>query len=511
MRERGSEERAEAAMASGMTYPAAWRGHLYSGSWRAGGGGNLTVVEPATGTPLLTIASGNSSDVDRAARAGAQAQRAWAAADWTERQRVLERAADEWEAAASEFTPWMQREGGSTAAKASSEIHAAIAECQAAAALAGQAYGEVLRSSRADLSFSRRRPVGVVGVIAPFNFPLALAIRSVAPALALGNAVILKPDPRTAVGGGLVIAEIFERAGLPAGLLHVIPGGRDVGEALVDHPAVGLISFTGSSSAGRAVAVRAAERHKRVHLELGGNAAYIVMADADIAAAAAAGAWGAYRHQGQICMAIGRHFVHRSRLDEYVSALAARARELTVGDPWRAEVDLGPIIDAHQRDKIHGAVTASAAAGSAVVCGGSYEGLFYQPTVLAGVDAGMPVYDDEVFGPVAGVTGFGDAEELMARLAASPTELVTSVVTHEPLAALRELDGLRTGMLHINDQTVKDEVTAPFGGVGASGSSARFGGVAANLDAYTDLQWVTMRRSVPPYRWSEQPRSSDKS
>jgi benzaldehyde dehydrogenase (NAD) len=488
-------------MTSELAYPEQWQGHLYSGGWRTGAGGDLAVREPATGDTLLTIAAGSPADIERAAILASTAQREWAAAPWTDRQRVLERAASLWETAGADLVPLMMRESGSTQAKARSEIHVAVGECRAAAALAAEPFGDVLRSSQADVSFSRRLPIGVVGVIAPFNFPLALAIRSVAPALAMGNAVILKPDPRTAIGGGLAIAEILDRAGLPPGLLHVVPGGREVGESVVSHAAVGLVAFTGSTAAGRSVAVRAAELHKRVHLELGGNAAYIIMADADIEAAAAAGAWGAYRHQGQICMSIGRHFVHASRVDEYIDALAARAESLTVGDPWREDVHLGPVIDRTQRDRIHRAVTDTSVAGATLVSGGTYDELFYRPTVLAGVQRGMPVYEDEVFGPVAGVTAFADADELASRIAATPSELVASVATREPMAALSALRGLRTGMLHINDQTVRDEVTAPFGGVGASGSSARFGGVQANLDAYTDLQWVTMRERLPDYQW----------
>ena len=214
------------------------------------------------------------------------------------------------------------------------------------------------------LSLARRLPVGVVGVIAPFNVPTILSIRAVAPALALGNAVVLKPDPRTAVSGGAVLAEIFAQAGLPDGLLHVLPGGADVGEALVTEPAVRVIAFTGSTKAGRAVGALAAQHLKRVHLELGGNSALIVLDDVDVEAASSVGAWGSFAHQGQVCMAAGRHLVESSIADDYVSALAARADKLPVGDPVSGQVALGPIIDAGQRDKIHGMVTGSVAAGA---------------------------------------------------------------------------------------------------------------------------------------------------
>ena len=229
---------------------------------------------------------------------------------------------------------------------------------------------------------SRRIPAGVVGVIAPFNVPLILGIRSVAPALALGNAVVFKPDPRTAVCGGVVIARIFEEAGLPPGVLHMIPGGADAGEAIVADPHVRVISFTGSTAAGRKVGETAARHLKRAHLELGGNSALVILDDADLALAASAGAFGSFLHQGQICMTTGRHLVHERIADDYIEALAAKANALPVGDPALQQVALGPIIDAGQRDKIHALVTSSVASGARLVAGGTYDELFYRPTVL---------------------------------------------------------------------------------------------------------------------------------
>src|SRR5213076_90514 len=226
-----------------------------------------------------------------------------------------------------------------------------------------------------------RVPVGVVGVIAPFNVPLILGIRSVAPALALGNAVVFKPDPRSAVSGGVSIARVFEEAGLPQGLLHMLPGGPEVGRAMVTEPAIRVLSFTGSTGAGRQVAELAGRHLKRVHLELGGNSALIVLHDADIALAVSAGAWSSFLHQGQICMTAGRHLVHEGIADEYVAALAEHADALPVGDPATQQVALGPLIDEAQRDKVHALVTSTVDTGARLAAGGRYEGLFYRPTV----------------------------------------------------------------------------------------------------------------------------------
>ncbi|MDT5038547.1 MAG: benzaldehyde dehydrogenase, partial [Micromonosporaceae bacterium] len=349
------------------------------------------------------------------------------------------------------------------------------------------------------LSWTERNPVGVVGVIAPFNAPLILAIRSVAPALALGNAVILKPDPRAAVSGGICIARVFEEAGLPADLLHVLPGGPDVGEALITDPRVRVISFTGSTAAGRRVGQLAAAHLKRAHLELGGNSALIVLDDADLDLAVSAGAWGSFLHQGQICMTTGRHLVHQSVHDEYVARLADKAEHLPVGNPATEQVALGPIIDAGQRDKIHKLVTDSVSAGAKLAAGGTYQGLFYRPTVLSDVTPQTPAYANEVFGPVAPVIRFGSLDEVAALAADSEYGLSLGILTRDVMKGLALARRIPTGIVHINDQTVGDEAVAPFGGVGASGTGSRFGGAAANVDAFTDTRWVTVSGQTPAY------------
>ena len=264
-------------------------------------------------------------------------------------------------------------------------------------------YGQLLRTRDPVLTMARRMPVGVVGVISPFNFPLILSIRAVAPALALGNAVMLKPDPRTAVTGGVVLARMFEEAGLPDGLFSVLPGGAEAGEALVIHPNVQMISFTGSTRAGARWRRSAGQHLKRVHLELGGNSALIVLDDVDVEKAVSVGAFGSFMHQGQICMTTGRHLVQRGIADEYTAKLAAHADGTPVGNPATEQVALGPIIDERQRDRVHAIVTESVDAGAPLAAGGTYEGLFYRPTVLADVPTDSPAFTEEIFGPVAPV------------------------------------------------------------------------------------------------------------
>jgi benzaldehyde dehydrogenase (NAD) len=338
-----------------------------------------------------------------------------------------------------------------------------------------------------------------VGVISPFNFPLILSIRSVAPALALGNAVVLKPDPRTAVSGGVALARVFEEAGLPPGLLHVLPGGEDIGQALVADHHVRVVAFTGSPAAGRAVGELAARHLKRAHLELGGNSALVVLDDVDVDEAASAGAWASFLHQGQICMTAGRHLVHERVVDGYVDRLAARAEKLPVGDPATQPVALGPIIDEHRRDRIHDLVTSSVDAGARLAAGGTFEGLFYRPTVLGEVTPDMPAYAQEVFGPVAPVMAFSTLDEAAALAADSEYGLALGILTRDVMKGLALAERIPTGIVHINDQTVNDEAHAPFGGMAVSGTGGRLGGREANVEAFTETQWVTIRGEVAPY------------
>jgi len=475
---------------------ATWQGKVYSGGWIAVDA-HAAVTEPATGAQLGRTGIAGPADISRAAQQAAAAQPAWAVVPYTQRAAILRKAAEIWLANAPEIESWSIREGGKIGPAAQFETHVATEEIFEAATLPNRPTGEVIPSEQQRLSFVERIPAGVVGVISPFNFPQILAIRSVAPALALGNAVVLKPDPRTAVCGGVVLARVFEEAGLPEGLLHVLPGGVDAGEALITEPAVRVISFTGSTAAGRRVGELAARHLKRAHLELGGNSALIVLDDVDLDRAVSAGAWGSFLHQGQICMTTGRHLVHEAIYDEYVSRLAEKAEHLPVGDPT-GQVALGPVIDEQQRDKIHAMVTGSVDAGARLAAGGRYEGLFYQPTVLADVAPAMPAYADEVFGPVAPVLRFATADDAAKLAADSEYGLSMGILTTDVMRGLDLARKIPTGIVHINDQTVDDEPSAPFGGLLASGTGARFGGTA-NLDAFTDMRWVTMRGDITPY------------
>jgi benzaldehyde dehydrogenase (NAD) len=475
-----------------------WEGKIFASGWTDGGGLPIRVTEPATSKQLAELGSASTEDVTKAAGLATAAQEAWQAAPPSERAAVLRRAGSLFDEHAEEIQGWIIRESGGIPPKAALETAIAAAECYEAAALPTHPMGDVLASDEPRWSFARRRPAGLISVIAPFNFPLILSIRSVAPALALGNAVLLKPDPRTAVCGGVTLVEVFRAAGLPDGLLQLLPGGREIGEATITAPEVRVVSFTGSTGAGRAVGALAGQHLKRAHLELGGNNALIVLPGADVKKAVSAGAFGSFMHQGQICMTTGRHIVHESLHDAYVDALATTADHLPVGDPSAAQVALGPIIDQGQLDKVDGIVQQSLDAGARLAAGGTHDGLFYRPTVLAEVSTKMAAWQEEIFGPVAPVLPFGSLDEA-AKLARDAEYGLSLGILGDVGQAMQLADAIPSGIIHINEQTVSDEANAPFGGIAASGTGSRFGGAQANVEAFTETQWLTVRPDIAPY------------
>jgi benzaldehyde dehydrogenase (NAD) len=470
-------------------------------TWQPGSGEPYEVREPATGHALLTLNRSTVDDVRQAAAKAASAQAAWAETNYQERAAILRRAADIYEQHRAEFGTWTQRETGAHRNKMHHEQNFTAQEILNAATLPSQPYGSLLPSAQPGrLSMSRRVPVGVIGAIPPWNSPSVLGMRVVAPALALGNAVVLKPDPQTPVCGAAVFAAVFAEAGLPDGLLQVVIGDAEVGEALVTDPNTHVLSFTGSTEVGRRVGALAGGLLKKVSLELGGNNAFIVCDDADLEAAASAGAYSSFQFQGQVCFAVGRHIVHRSVVDDYVGLLAEKARRLRTGDPYRDEVDLGPIVNEQQLARVDGIVQRSVAGGARVAEGGTHEGLFYRPTVLADVTTDLPAWTDEVFGPVAPVVTFDSDEEAIALANSSEYGLAGAVYSRSISRGLSIANRIRAGMVHVNDQTINDEAIVPFGGMGMSGNGGRFGG-EANLEAFTDWQWVTIRdegKTYPP-------------
>lgn len=482
---------------STLMNPALWQGKVLSDGWQTADD-SAAVIDKASGEQIGTIGVADAATVSRAAAMARAAQPGWAAMPYEERAAIFRKAARLVEDNLDDLATWIMRETGAIRPKADVELKAAIGILHESAGMLTEPQGLMLPSNAGRMSFARRVPHGVVGVIAPFNFPLILAIRAVSPALATGNAVVLKPDTRTAVAGGVLIARIFEEAGLPPGLLHMLPGGADAGSALCSDPNIAMVAFTGSTAVGRIVGEQCGRHLKKVSLELGGKNSLVVLEDADLDLAAGCAAFGAWLHQGQICMATGRILVHESIAEQLIAKLTEKADHLPVGDPTTGRVALGPIISDGQLRQIDAIVKDSVAAGARLCAGGTHDKLFYRPTVLAGVKPGMRAFEEEVFGPVATVVTFRDDDEAVALANATEYGLSAAVISRSVGRALALGNRLNTGLLHINDQTVADEPHIPFGGRGASGNGGRIGG-PANWEEFTQWQWVTVKDTPPAY------------
>jgi len=367
---------------------------------------------------------------------------------------------------------------------------------RAAAAITYQPTGEILPSDHAKVNMIVRVPLGVVSVISPWNFPLILSMRGAAFAMALGNTVVLKPSEETPVAGGLFLAELFEEAGLPEGVLNVVTCSREnveaVGDELVTHPLVRGVSFTGSTAVGRQVAAKAASHLKRFAMELGGKDALIVLDDADMDRAVDCAVFGTFMHQGQICMSVERLIVDESLADEFTERLVERVKGLKVGSPDDKGNIIGPIINQRQLDKISSQVDEAVAQGAKVLVGGKHEGLFYHPTVLTNIDPKMRIFQEETFGPVAPIVRVKSEEEAIAVANDCEYGLAAGIITKNEERGLRVAHRLETGIAHVNDTSVYDEPIVPFGGVKSSGFG-RHGGRGA-IESFTETRWLTLER-----------------
>jgi acyl-CoA reductase-like NAD-dependent aldehyde dehydrogenase len=451
--------------------------------------------DPFTGEVVAQAASGTRHDAAKAVAAAAAAAPGWAASAPAERQRVFLAAADILERRRDEVVSWLARETGCTFGFGMFQMGFVPGLLRQAAALGYAPLGQVIPSDHpGELALGIRKPVGVVGAIAPWNAALILSARSIAAPLALGNAVVLKPSEWSPYSGGLLWGEIFAEAGLPAGVLNVVTHAPreagPIGDELVENPAVRRINFTGSTATGRRLAEAAGRHLKRVLLELGGSNPLIVLADADLDYAVSAAAFGAYLHQGQICMSTRRIIVERPLAEEFTSRLAAKARGLKAGDPKEMDTIIGPLITedalALVRDRVAGAV----AAGAKVLAGGEAVGPCFQATLVSDVPADSDLARLETFGPVAAVEVVDSADEAVARANATSYGLSSGIITSDPDRGFALARQIEAGIVHVNDQTVGDEPQMPFGGVKDSGFG-RFGGQAV-VDEFTELRWVTI-------------------
>jgi aldehyde dehydrogenase (NAD+) len=343
-----------------------------------------------------------------------------------------------------------------------------------------------------------REPVGVVGIISPWNYPFNLSMRALAPAIALGNTVVLKPDENTPITGGLAIARLFEEAGLPDGVVNVVPGhGSEIGDHFSSHPTPSVMSFTGSTEIGRRVAKRAAHQLHLPILELGGNCPNIVLEDADLERTIDASVTGSFINQGQGCISINRHLVHESVYDEYVSALSERAEQLTIGHPLDEGVEIGPIINESQHSKIVDYVERSIEQGAKLEAGGGHDDLFFEPTVLSNVSNDMPTACNEHFGPIAPVIPFKSTEQAIEMANNTQYGLAAAIHSKDIGKARKVAEEIDAGMVHINDHAAQDEPHLPFGGMKSSGLG-RYNDQWI-MNELTEPKWISVQDSVPDY------------
>ncbi|PRH78587.1 aldehyde dehydrogenase [Streptomyces solincola] len=464
------------------------------GEWRTGGGSwDIIDFNPYDDEKLASITVATVDEVDQAYRAAERAQRAWAETNPYARRAVFERALRLVEEREEEIAQAIIAELGGTRTKAGFELHLAKEFLREAVNLALRPEGRILPSPE-DGKENRlyRVPVGVVGVISPFNFPFLLSIKSVAPALALGNAVVLKPHQNTPILGGALVARIFEDAGLPPGLLNVvITDIAEIGDALIEHPVPSVISFTGSDKVGRHVATVCAANLKRSVLELGGNSALIVLDDADLDYAVDAAVFSRFVHQGQVCMAANRVLVDRSVQAAFTEKFTAKVRTLVAGDPADPATHLGPLINANQVEAVTTLVEQAVAGGATALVRGAAEGNVVTPTVLTDVPADSPVLRQEVFGPVVTLIPFDGDDEAVEIANDTPYGLSGAVHTGDVERGVRVARRVRTGMIHVNDSTVHDEPIVPFGGEKHSGLGRLNG--EATVDAFTTHQWISIQ------------------
>ncbi|MFF4960621.1 aldehyde dehydrogenase family protein [Streptomyces sp. NPDC001222] len=472
------------------------------GEWRPGTGSwDIIDFNPYDGEKLASITIATVDEVDDAYKAAEAAQKQWAAGNPYMRRAVFEKALRLVEDREAEITDLIIAELGGTRLKAAFELHLAKEFLRESIQLALRPEGKILPSP-IDGKENRlyRVPVGVVGVISPFNFPFLLAIKSVAPALALGNGVVLKPHQNTPVVGGSLIAKIFEEAGLPGGLLNVvITDIAEIGDAFIAHPIPKVISFTGSEKVGRHVATVCASLFKRAVLELGGNSALVVLDDADVDYAVDAAVFSRFVHQGQVCMAANRILVDRSLQAEFTDKFVAKVKSLKAGDPRDPETVLGPVINSSQADAISGAVEQAIAEGATALVHGTTTDNLVQPTVLTDVPDESSILQQEIFGPVALLIPF-DGEEAAVRLVNdTPYGLSGAVHTADVERGVAFAKRIDTGMFHVNDGTVHDEPLVPFGGEKHSGMGRLNG--ETTIDAFTTQKWISVQhgRSAFPF------------
>lgn len=467
------------------------------GEWREGRSeGVLTDTNPYDDAVVATIRQASVEDLNEAYSTAEVAQREWAAATPAKRAAVIRRAAEIFEERREEIVEWLVKESGSTVLKANIEVSLAAGITHESASFPYRVHGTIHPSDTPNREMRvYRKALGVVGVISPWNFPLHLSQRSVAPALALGNAVVIKPASDTPVTGGLLIARLFEEAGVPAGVLSVVIGsGSEIGDDFVAHPVPRMISFTGSTPVGKRVGATATggEHIKKVALELGGNAPLVILDDADLDAAVGQAVPGVFLHSGQICMSVNRIIVQAEVYDEFVDRFTLAAKSVLHGDPSAEGTLVGPIINDSQLDGLKKKITDATQAGARMVVSGEIVGRVVPPHVFADVTADMEIAREEIFGPMVAILKAKDEAHALELANDYEYGLSSAVFTQDLDRGVRFAQGVKAGMTFVNEMTIQDEAHVAFGGERNSGLG-RFNGEWA-LEDFTTCHTIGITR-----------------
>ncbi len=465
-----------------------------NGQWVQGGSDDvLEDINPFTGEVLYTYHAASKDDLDAAYAAAKAAQKPWGETAPGERVALLEGLIATIQSMQDEIYSVLQEEGGSAKSKADFEFGTIQAIVREACKFPYMMNGIIQPSDIPGKdNCIIRQPKGVICTIAPWNVPLVLAMRSVVPAVACGNAVVLKPASDTPATAFL-IAEMFERAGFPAGLVNAIAGkGSVIGDAIVEHPAADLISFTGSTEVGRRIGEVAGKMIKDVSLELGGNNVMIVLSDADLAAAARAAAFGGYFNAGQVCMAINRIIVMNDVYDAFAEELIAAVKALPVGNPQDDRVFIGPIISKKQVESVEDYVRSTIESGAGVALEGYTVGNVIYPWILNNVTNDMPSAKNEVFGPVVSLMHASSEDEAIAIANDTEYGLSGSLFTRDLYHGMQVAKRIDSGMVHVNDQSINDEPHVMFGGVKRSGIG-RFNGEWV-MNKFTTQRWISVQQ-----------------
>jgi acyl-CoA reductase-like NAD-dependent aldehyde dehydrogenase len=463
------------------------------GEWVSTSSGDIIDdINPANDRVFARVHTAGPDEVEAALSAAYAARGKWAQTSAAERENILLKAADYFEANLKDYANCLIEESGSVYIKAVGEVAGAAHILRSAAGECRRVRGGVLQPEfSGQFSTFIRQPLGVVGGIAPFNNPITLALNKLAYALAAGNTFILKPASDTPVSGAL-IAKSFEAAGLPKGVLSVVPGsGSVVGAALVQDERVAMIAFTGSTAVGRDIAVRAAAKFKRYTLELGGKNPLILLKDFDVKRAAKIAAYGAFFHQGQICMCTSRLIVEQDSYDAFCDEMVARAQTLKVGDPHSEDTVIGPLIRKEQCAVLDAHIKDAVSKGARLLTGGTHQGAFYQPTVLADVTPGMDVFYEESFGPMTSIVRANDEEDALRLCNDNNYGLSSALLTNDLSIAMNMAPKMEAGMVHVNDSSAMGSQIAPFGGIKNSGVGRE--GIGFSTDEFTEMKWITFQ------------------